>query len=483
MLRYFLTSRKGGTDTVTGRLIDERSIAPAVSDRFVVIVAGIGLLLSTLDTGIINIAIPTLIHVFHSTLTGISWTITLYTLALTGTIVLFGRLSDRFGHLPVYVLGLLVFALSSMLCGLSQSVAELIAFRVWQGVGAAMLQATSAALITTIIPESRRGPALGTLGILLGLGPVLGPTVGGAVISLVSWRWIFFINVPIVAIALLGCSRLRKIVHEHRHPIHLNITGNVLLSLSVLFLLLSMSAVGESVSDVVGLFLLFALFITAFIARELKIKTPIVHLRLFTNSTFARSMVAVFFFGGATSIGFIVPPYFLETVRHFGAWQAGLVNVSAPVGLMLLSNWSGRWIHNFRENRLMVIGLSLMLVAYGVLTQMQADWSALRMAFPLFLYGVGAGIFVPANLSAIMGAVGRDQQGTIGAVQRMVQNLGIAMDTSIVAVMLRLHAGSGVGGLMVGFRLAWGYAGGTLGLTLILFACLFLNRLRRSRLI
>ncbi|OPG15217.1 MFS transporter, partial [Ferroacidibacillus organovorans] len=181
---------------MTGGLNTEKTHPLAVSDLFVVIIAGIGLLLSTLDTGIINVALPTLVHVFHSSLTAMSWTITLYTLALTGTIVLFGRLSDRYGHLTVYVLGLILFALSSMLCGIAQSVSELIAFRVLQGIGAAMLQATSAALITTIIPESRRGPALGTLGILLGLGPVLGPSVGGTILSMVSWRFIFFINLP-----------------------------------------------------------------------------------------------------------------------------------------------------------------------------------------------------------------------------------------------------------------------------------------------
>lgn len=126
-----------------------------VSDFFVVVTAGIGLLLSTLDTGIINVAIPTLVAVFHSTVTGIAWTVTLYTLALTGTIVLFGRISDRIGHLRVYTFGLVVFASSSALCGFSQSVVELIEFRILQGIGAAMLQATSVAIITTVVPPGQ----------------------------------------------------------------------------------------------------------------------------------------------------------------------------------------------------------------------------------------------------------------------------------------------------------------------------------------
>lgn len=457
---------------MAGRLKIDRTKPHVESELFVVIIAGIGLLLSTLDTGIINVAIPTLVHVFHATLTSISWTITLYTLALTGTIVLFGRFSDRYGHLNVYVLGLIVFAVSSMLCGISQSVPELVTFRILQGIGAAMLQATSAALITTIMPENRRGPALGTLGILLGLGPVLGPSVGGAVISLASWRWIFLINLPITAIALLGCRRLKRIVYNNRHPVYLNVPGNALLSLSVLSLLLCMSEIGASNLMAAGLFFLFTTLMAWFIMRELRSKTPILNLRLFRNGQFSVSMLAVFFFGGATSIGFIVPPYFLEAVRHLGAWQSGLVNLSAPLGLMLFSQLSGKRISKVGARPLMVIGLAIMLVAYGVLSQMGMDWSPTLIALLLLVYGLGAGIFVPANLSAIMGAVGRETQGTIGAVQRMVQNLGIAIDTSIVAALIRIHAGYGITGLMVGFRSAWGYAAGTLGGTLVLFACL-----------
>ncbi|KYP81812.1 MFS transporter [Ferroacidibacillus organovorans] len=466
---------------MTGKLNIEQANPSAVSDLFVVIIAGIGLLLSTLDTGIINVALPTLVHVFHSSLTAMSWTITLYTLALTGTIVLFGRFSDRYGHLTVYVLGLILFALSSMLCGISQSVPELIAFRILQGIGAAMLQATSAALITTIIPESRRGPALGTLGVLLGLGPVLGPSVGGTILSMVSWRFIFFINLPIVAVALFGCRRLKRIVQEKRQHIHLNLAGNVLLSLSILSLLLCLSAIGDANLVATLLFLLFALLIGGFTLRELRISSPILNLKLFRNSQFALAMLAVFFFGGATSIGFIVPPYFLETVRHLSAWQSGLVNLSAPLGLMGFSRLSGKRLGKVGAKRLMGIGLTVMVVAYGVLSQMGVAWSPLLIASLLFVYGAGAGIFVPANLSAIMGAVGRETQGTIGAVQRMVQNLGIAIDTAIAAVLIRIHSGVGSEGLMVGFRAAWGFAAGTLGITLVLFAWLAIRSRLRLR--
>lgn len=449
-----------------------------VSDLFVVITAGIGLLLSTLDTGIINVTIPTLVTDFHSTISGIAWTVTLYTLTLTGTIIIFGRLGDRYGHLKVYTWGLILFATSSTLCGFSQSVAALITFRTVQGIGAAMLQATSAAIITTTVPRERLGPALGTLGVLMGLGPVLGSSVGGILISLVGWRWIFWINVPIAFVSFVGTLRLKKAVQKAQNFIHLNVSGNLVLSLSVLALLEFLSewsATGISNVITIVSFTLFVVLFMMFIVRELTISNPIIDLRLFRKGTFTASMLAVFFFGGATSLGFIVPPYYLENVRHLVPWQSGLVNLSAPLGLVLLSKVSGRMMRRFGTGFLMMTGLIIMVFSYGILSLIRADWSPFLLAVLLFVYGVGSGIFVPANLASIMKAVDWDKQGTIGAVQRMVQNLGIAVDTAVAVALIRIHAGSGTAGLMIGFRQTWGYAVTTLVASLAFFVLLFVR--------
>ncbi|CAM3098322.1 hypothetical protein STAR110904_06575 [Staphylococcus argensis] len=148
-------------------------------ERIVVFTAGMGMFLSTLDTGIINVALPTLVKRFHVDTTTITWTVTLYTLLLTGTIIVFGRLSDRYNRLNIYSIGLLVFLIASVLCGISTHILQLIMFRGLQGIGAAILQGTSTAIITTNVSEERQGSALGTVSIILGIGPVLGPSLGG----------------------------------------------------------------------------------------------------------------------------------------------------------------------------------------------------------------------------------------------------------------------------------------------------------------
>jgi MFS family permease len=175
-------------------------------------------------------------------------------------------------------------------------------------------------------------------------------------------------------------------------------------------------------------------------------------------------------------LGFIIPPYFLESVQHLAPWQSGLVNLSVPLGLMLLSKASGKLMGRTGTRPLMVTGLTVTVFAYGSLSLMRADWPPFFLAILLFVYGVGAGIFVQSNLLAIMGAVGKESQGTIGAVQRMIQNLGIAVDTAVAAALIRIHAGSRTAGLMVGFREAWGYATITLSISLLLFVFIFVQQ-------
>jgi MFS family permease len=207
----------------------------------------------------------------------------MYTLALVGTIIIFGRLGDKYGRLKIYTLGLIVFFMASILCGLSTSPEELITFRTLQGIGAAMLQGTAIAIITTAISKERQGSALGTLGVLLGLGPILGPSIGGLLITFGGWRWIFLINIPIALVGLLGCTILFGKVKETRNDIQIDLLGNILLTFSFLALLrgLSMlSTFGILSFAVIGPTVLFAILFVLFIFWEIKAKEPIVDIKL-----------------------------------------------------------------------------------------------------------------------------------------------------------------------------------------------------------
>jgi len=402
-------------------------------DHLVVFTAGIGMFLSTLDSGIINVALPTLSKSFNVDTSFITWSVTLYTLLLTGTIIIFGRLSDKYNRLNIYSFGLTIFLIASILCGFSNNIMQLIMFRGLQGIGAAMLQGTATAIITTTIPENRQGSALGTLSILLGIGPVLGPSIGGLLISVGNWRWIFWINIPFIFIGLIGCLFLKRYIKEQKSTsIHLDIRGNSLLFLSIFCLLISLTSWSyHSIFNisVYGNFLIFIVSFCLFIIWELKTNHPIIDLRLFKNVSFSSPIFAIFVFGGTTSLGFIIPPYILEKINHLSSWQIGLVNLTSPLGLVLTSKISGKLISRIGNIVLMTTGLIIMIVAYTSLGLLQYILNPVTISLLLLIYGIGGGFFLPSNTSAIMGTVSQDMQGTAGATQRMVQNIGIAFYT------------------------------------------------------
>lgn len=445
-------------------------------DLLIVLTASIGLFLSTLDTGIINVALPSLERQFNVDVSEMAWSVTLYLLLLSATIVVFGRISDRIGRLKVYFSGLVVFALASVMCGMASSATELMLFRGIQGIGAAMLQATAAAIITTLIPRNRQGVALGTLGMMLGLGPVLGPSVGGSLLSFVGWRWIFWINIPICLVGLIGTQRLMSIREELRNTVSLNLVGSVLLGVSIFGIIYGLSNTGShGIMEIIPYGLVVVTFIT-YLVWETRVTQPVIQLRLFRNGIFSVSVLSVTVLGFATAIAFVVPPYFLEQIIHIAPWLVGLVNLATPLGLVILSRSSGKLIGAWGAIRLMSIGLGLMFLALAILSAMQADWMILSIVGLLLLYGFGAGVFVPANLSAIMGTVGSESQGTIGAVQRMAQNVGIALGTSVAALLIRSGSQFRTTGYMSAFRGSWMVAGGAVLICLLALGCLNLMR-------
>lgn len=440
-------------------------------DHLVVFTAGIGMFLSTLDSGIINVALPTLSKSFNVDTSFITWSVTLYTLLLTGTIIIFGRLSDKYNRLNIYSFGLTIFLIASILCGFSNNIMQLIMFRGLQGIGAAMLQGTATAIITTTIPKNRQGPALGTLSILLGIGPVLGPSIGGLLISVGNWRWIFWINIPFIFIGLIGCMILKKYIKEQKSTsIHLDIHGNSLLFLSIFCLLISLTSWSyHSIFNisVYGNFLIFIVSFCLFIIWELKTNHPIIDLRLFKNVSFSSPIFAIFVFGGTTSLGFIIPPYILEKINHLSSWQIGLVNLTSPLGLVLTSKISGKLISRIGNIVLMTTGLIIMIVAYTSLGLLQYILNPVTISLLLLIYGIGGGFFLPSNTSAIMGTVSQDMQGTAGATQRMVQNIGIAFYTAVTSLFISNSSNSDK--LIEGSSHAWLFASITLFLALLPF--------------
>lgn len=426
-----------------------------VSAKFVALIAGTGMFLSTLDSGIINVAIPSFIQIFHTKLDAVIWTVTLYTLILSATIMLFGKLADRYGRLKIYMLGLILFAVSSLLCGLSPNIHSLIAFRSLQGISAAMMQATAIAVITTKLEREEMTKAIGLLGMLMGLGPTLGPVLGGFILSSIGWEWIFWLNIPICIFAIYGCLKL-KTTKEILHDQPINYLNLSLFGLSMMFLLLGMNYMPVNLKFAFYFYIAMLISFSFHVCIELKSNHPMINYNLFKNIKFTAPMIGVIAMGGATAIAFILPPLFFEKLRQFEAWQVGLVSLSAPLGMVIASRIFSRVSRVLGIEIPMIIGIALMTISLLVLTLININWETIFIFLLLFIYGFGGGLFMTSNIIHLTSQFSTHKQAFISSLIRMIQNAAIAFGAagSVMLISIKSTATTN-SNLLHGIQHAW----------------------------
>lgn len=436
----------------------------------IMVAASVGMFLSTLDSGIINIALPTFKTYFHAPITSISWAITGYMLAIFSTIVFFGQLSDRIGMLRIMFIGYVVFFLTSIFCALSWSLSSLILARVLQGLGASMMQANAIAIITTLSSESKRGKAIGTLGTVMGMGPILGPAVGGFILSFASWRFLFWINVPLCLIGLYAVAKLHATGEEA--PSHFDSLGILLSAIclcSIIYAIMQIPTEGLTGYLQIPLLIVFVVSLIVFLWHEMRTNKPLLDLKLFNSLSFSTTALATLTYGLATSIAFMIPPFYFENIRHFSTWQVGLVALFAPLGVVIMARISGKHIHDQSALKLMLGGFCIIAISLVSLSFIQSNWPVLAITALLLLYGIGGGTFQPASIFFIMNAVPKQKQATIGAINRMIQNLGIALGATISAVYLSSKYHSHIEGIQTTW--IWGF-----WLTLFVIVLFFIQK-------
>ncbi|WP_457766521.1 MFS transporter [Coxiella burnetii] len=428
------------------------------SPLVIALVAGIGMFLSTLDSGIINIAIPTLLRQFNAQISTVIWTVTLYTLTLSATILLFGRLADRVGRLQIYRWGLILFSVSSLLCGTSTNIWLLILFRALQGLSAAMMQATAIAIITTRLDEHSVAKAMGIFGMIIGLGPMMGPVLSGFILSTIGWRWIFWLNIPICLVGIVGCKKLapvKEVLHEK--PIDYSNLG--LLALSMFSLLLTMSFVGHGIDKFYIAAIITIALLSIYFWLEKRSKHPIIPMQLFKSLKFTASMLGIIAFGGATAVAFMLPPIYLEKLKHFDAWQVGLISLSAPLGIVFSSQISARLVQSVETLIPMLIGLTIMVFALLSLTQIAVDWPVAWLFLLLLFYGVGGGLYQTPCYINLTKQFPSNNQAFIAALTRMIQNLAIAFEAAGAAMFIGLKTQRNKNYLIHGISHGWWLAG------------------------
>ncbi|MFT5701634.1 MAG: EmrB/QacA subfamily drug resistance transporter [Desulforhopalus sp.] len=415
---------------------------------FVMAAVGAGVFLATVDGSIINVSLPTLVRELDTEFAVVQWVVLAYLLTITCTMAAIGRLADMVGKKSIYMLGFAIFTLGSALCGLAPTVHWLIAFRVLQATGAAMTMALGAAIVTEAFPPDERGRAMGVIGVIVSVGIVTGPSLGGIILSVLSWRWIFYVNLPV---GILGIILAQRYVPNFKPKGRqtFDVLGALTLCLGLLLLLLGLTLGQQQgflrppIYLLMGAgFLLFAIFIVI----EHKVAQPMIDPNLFSHSIFRTNLttgVISFIALGGTMI---LVPFYLENIRGFSSMKVGLLMGVIPVMLGITSPFSGTLSDRIGSRKITTVGLALMLIGYLAASTLSQDTSAWGYIVRIFAIGAGIGVFMSPNNSAIMGAASKDQLGIVSGMmaqsRTLGQTVGVAVIGAIWAGRTLLYAGA-----------------------------------------
>jgi EmrB/QacA subfamily drug resistance transporter len=385
-----------------------------------------GIFLATIDSSIVNVALPTLQTALAADFAAVQWVVLSYLLAMTTLLLVVGRLADMRGKKQLFAAGYAIFTLGSVLCGLSPTISWLIAARVVQGIGGALFLALGMAIVTEAFPPQERGRALGITGSIVSLGVVLGPTLGGLLLESLSWHWIFFVNLPVGIAGYWMVLRFLPDTQPAGSQVF-DFGGAAALSISLLALLLALTIgqrQGFAAPMALALFGVAAVALIIFLLIELRHPQPVIDLRLFRIRLLTVNLVT----GLATFVTiagtFIMMPFYLENVLDYDVRQVGLLLAVFPIALGLTAPLSGALSDRFGTRPISVIGLVVLLLGYLSLSTLTETTTAVGYMLRSIPLGVGMGLFQSPNNSAIMGAAPRERYGVASGLLAVTRTLG-----------------------------------------------------------
>jgi EmrB/QacA subfamily drug resistance transporter len=417
---------------------------------------GTGVFLATVDGSIINVSLPTLVRSLDTEFAVVQWVVLAYLLTITCTMAGIGRFADMVGKKSIYMLGFVVFTIGSALCGLSPSVNWLITFRVLQAIGAAMTMALGAAIVTEAFPPEERGKAMGMIGSIVSVGIVVGPALGGVILGILSWRWIFYVNLPVgIAGTIMALRYLPDI--KPRGGQQFDIAGALTLCVGLLLFLLGLTLgqqEGFSHPQVYMFMGAGIALLSLFTFIENRVAQPMIDPKLFSNHLFSVNLTAGFisFVGLGGTV--ILLPFYLENIMGFPSVKVGLLMGIIPVMLGVTSPLSGSLSDRIGSRKITIAGLLVMLTGFLAASTLNQETTVIGYALRVCAVGAGIGIFLSPNNSAIMGAAPRHQLGIVSGMMAQSRTLGQTVGVAVI------------GAIWAGRTLYYAEAGGNGGASL-----------------
>ena len=399
-----------------------------------------GVFMSTLDSSMVNIALPFIMKDFHSSLSDTQWVVMIYLLTITASLLFWGHLSDRLGRGKIYTAGMLIFGLGSLACAYASFLGFLIFARFCQALGAAMMMATGPAIIKETFPKEQLGRGLGLIGMAVSLGLMSGPSLGGFLLELASWRVLFFVTVPLGLIfALLAIRILPGPTRHYTGP--LDWLGGLSWATALVLLSLTLthaSSAGWSANRLLLTGGAGAVALGCFIAIETRRPHPLLAMSLFRSRHFTLAILSAVLSFMVLFAVILLAPFHLDRVLGLEPSKIGLVMLAIPSSILVVSPLAG-WLSDYIGARIIsTLGLAVSTLGVLLLTTIQASTPPLAIAGQLMLLGLGQALFLSPNSASVLSLVEADKAGAAAALLATARNLGMLLGIAQAALLFSL---------------------------------------------
>ncbi len=404
----------------------------------ILLIIVLSIFMSALDGSIVNVALPTMANSLGVTSAAIAWVVSVYLIAISATMLLFGRLGDILGKTVIFLFGIALFSLGSLLCGVTYSLGVLLIARVIQAIGAAGMMANSQGIITQVFPAEERGRALGLSGTFVALGSLAGPSLGGMIVAYTSWEYIFWINVPVgIIVFILGIKLLPRSVKRQDEKVDL--LGAILFIITIVLLFTALGQIQNIgfKSPVIWVCLLITIVLFIFfLVVENKSQMPLLELKLFRNKWFSVSIICGFISFVAIFCSNIVMPFYLQDILPFTPGQAGAFLSIYPLVLALTAPVSGYLSDKIGSEILTLVGLTLTSLGLFLMSTLNEHPSYVAMGIFVAIMSLGNGLFQSPNTSLIMSTLPKNKLGIGGGINAFVRNLGMICGITLATTLL-----------------------------------------------
>ncbi|MDD5467260.1 MAG: MFS transporter [Anaerolineales bacterium] len=401
---------------------------------WVLLAIGAGTFMTALDTSVVNTVLPIIRDNFSTDVATVEWVVIVYLLSVSGLLPIFGRLGDIRGHKQIYLSGFGLFILSSLLCALSWSVQMLVAFRGLQALGAAMLSSNSPAILTKSFPSNQRGQALGMQATMTYLGLVAGPALGGWLTELINWRSVFYINVPVGLIAFALSLAFIPRDRKENSDEGFDIPGAITFLVGLVALLLGLNQGhnwGWTSPLTLSCFIAAAVLMVAFVNIERRVPFPMLDLTLFKRRLFTTSISSAVINYICVYSNIFLMPFYLIQGRNLSPSQAGLLLTAQPIVMAVVAPISGTLSDRIGTRLPTTLGMTIMTAGLWRLSLLGPATPISTIAMSLAFFGLGVGIFISPNNSALMGSARYARQGIAAGMLATARNVGMVLGVGL----------------------------------------------------